>query len=402
MRFFLGGVPFGCDNIGDEAILAGTIKILRGLFEGCQIRVSTSEPEETARLHGVECVPLIGFKGSPKKLTSHLADCDAYIWTGATGLSDYPKTALNLLQTARLSGVKTLLLGVGMDSVLNPAFFKLGQSGLKKSKLLSLLTGNRIDVVNLWENHKELSMRKRIARELAECDFISVRDNESLSELRKCGLQAPVSVAGDAAFIFRNPDDANLAQLEPQVREALLSGCENIAVCVSSQRAVRDLDGLVDVFDALLQKPNRNIFFTPMNPLTDYALMSDIRDRMADTSHAFLVKNFVDYKTAIAVFSHCNAVVSSRLHMLILGANVSSPIVGISRGSKIDNFLGEFGLTPAGNFEKFDKRRLIDYVERAIVSRENFKIRRDAAYARFDDRRAQSDCLMKAVLFSQR
>ena len=27
MRFFLGGVPFGCNNIGDEAILAGVVKI---------------------------------------------------------------------------------------------------------------------------------------------------------------------------------------------------------------------------------------------------------------------------------------------------------------------------------------------------------------------------------------
>ena len=31
MKILLGGVPFGCDNIGDEAILASVIGLVRGI-----------------------------------------------------------------------------------------------------------------------------------------------------------------------------------------------------------------------------------------------------------------------------------------------------------------------------------------------------------------------------------
>ena len=50
IKFFLGSVPFGCDNIGDEAILESTIEILRRNFPHCQICVATAKPTETAKL----------------------------------------------------------------------------------------------------------------------------------------------------------------------------------------------------------------------------------------------------------------------------------------------------------------------------------------------------------------
>ena len=50
IKFFLGSVPFGCDNIGDEAILEAIIQILRRNFPKSQICVATAKPEETAKL----------------------------------------------------------------------------------------------------------------------------------------------------------------------------------------------------------------------------------------------------------------------------------------------------------------------------------------------------------------
>lgn len=63
MRFFLGGVPFGCDNIGDEAILECIVSIIRRNFPSASITVSTAKPKETARLLGVDCVELFAFDG---------------------------------------------------------------------------------------------------------------------------------------------------------------------------------------------------------------------------------------------------------------------------------------------------------------------------------------------------
>lgn len=50
----------------------------------------------------------------------------------------------------------------------------------------------------------------------------------------------------------------------------------------------------------------------------------------------------------------CDAIVSSRLHLLILAGNVQTPIIGVERGSKIRNYLRLFGLTPVCTVDDFN------------------------------------------------
>ena len=60
----------------------------------------------------------------------------------------------------------------------------------------------------------------------------------------------------------------------------------------------------------------------------------------------------------------CDVIVSSRLHLLILAANVRTPLVGIARGSKVSNFLKNFDLTPAGNVDQCDFAKIESEIER--------------------------------------
>ena len=137
MKLLLGGVPLGCDNIGDEAIIASVVALLRSLFSDVEITVCTKDRDGTAQKLNVETAPLYGFPPEPQMddFSQFVKRFDAYIWFGATGLSDYPDTALPLLAAARKQGVKTIVWCVGMDSQLNPAFFKVHG---KKRLLLSL------------------------------------------------------------------------------------------------------------------------------------------------------------------------------------------------------------------------------------------------------------------------
>ena len=68
-------------------------------------------------------------------------------------------------------------------------------------------------------------------------------------------------------------------------------------------------------------------------------------------------------------------IVSSRLHLLILGLNNLVPGVGIARGSKIEQFLSLFGLTTAGTNDARDLPRLTGSVERAQAHQDEFKRR---------------------------
>ena len=124
MKILLGGIPLGCDNIGDEAIIAGVVKMLKESLPGVALTVATADPA-TADLLGVAVVPPFGFAGkSLDGFAEAVRAHDAYIWCGATGLSDYPHVALDLLETAQNAGVPTYIWGVGMDDELNPVFFR--------------------------------------------------------------------------------------------------------------------------------------------------------------------------------------------------------------------------------------------------------------------------------------
>ena len=161
MKILLGGIPLGCDNIGDEAIIAAVVKMLKESVPGVELTVATADPA-TSGLLGVKVVPPYGFAdhsldGFDETVRAH----DAYIWCGATGLSDYPHVALDLLEIAQKAGVATYVWGVGMDDELNPVFFKAHG---KRRLVLSLL-----GLVGWYERRLRARLSQRIAAILPRC-----------------------------------------------------------------------------------------------------------------------------------------------------------------------------------------------------------------------------------------
>lgn len=46
----------GFDNLGDEAILVGMVRLLRHYLPGAEITVLSRDPQQTGREHGVAAV----------------------------------------------------------------------------------------------------------------------------------------------------------------------------------------------------------------------------------------------------------------------------------------------------------------------------------------------------------
>ena len=400
MRFFLGGVPFGCNNIGDEAILAGVIEILRRNFKDCKITVSTGTPQETASLLHVETVPLYGFKQEYplSGLIPHLKQCDAFVWAGATGLSDYPQMGISILRQAQHLGLKTVVWAVGMDSQLNPAFFKLAGKKLFLSKVLNTLAFNKINFTHIIEEKIIRQMKNMIASTLFNCGLIICRDPESQQALMDCSPKLPVTVGADSALIFNNPNLNDLSHLDAIIQENLMGNYEKIGFCISAQRQISNTESLINSMDKLLESPNRRMFFIPMNPRTDFCLMKELRNRMRNKDRSFLMENCEQPKHVLALVSKCSVVVSSRLHLLILSANTGTPIVGISRGSKIDNFLAQFELKSAGSVYNCDFDLLIQQTESLISNPLPFKQKRDLVYKSLYERLSKAESLLSEYI----
>lgn len=373
VNVLLGGVPFGRNNVGDEAILECVVSIVRQVCPNARITVSTDNPAETRSRLGVETVPLFGFEApfDPLEMERCLAAADVFMWAGATGLSDYPEIPLKMLRIAHEKGTKTVVWGVGMNDELNPYIYKV-LPGKKRTLLnvLSRLLFRKIDFVTRLEEKKEKRARNAIVAELNRADLVVLRDPPTLAAVHACGDVPHAMVGADSAELLE-PAAWNEIVLTHEARRMLESGARKIGLCISAQRKLVHEQELIEFLDRLADQDYR-IIFLPMNHSTDAPLMQNLRDRMRNHEHSVVVGGRRTPREILAIAGHMDLVISSRLHLLILASVLHVPIIGISRGSKVDNFLAPFGHTSAGSVDACDFDHIQNEIDRLIDSRAEF------------------------------
>ena len=367
MKILLGGIPLGCDNIGDEAIIAGVVKMLKESVPGVELTVATNDPA-TAQLLGVEVVPPfgfadVGFEGFAAVARRH----DAYIWCGATGLSDYPDVALDLLEKAQREGVATFVWGVGMDDELNPVFFKVHG---KKHLALSLF-----GLVGWYERRLREKLRRRIASILPRCKGVWLRDPQSAAMLASTGF-AGAGIAADTAILIENGKCRMENELDNSTFSILHSQFPTLGLCISTQRQVADLAGLKGLI-AAVRDSGAKVIGIPMNPKTDRALLESLGVECIPGTTP---------EAVMEAAAKCDVVLSSRLHLLILAANVGTLGLGIARGSKLANWLSNFGRTVEGSVYDCDWKLVTEHVLAALADRGDWGKVRNDAYARLNAR----------------
>ena len=353
MRLLLGSIPLGCDNVGDEAIIAGVVKMLKESLPGVELTVATDDPA-TAALLGVNVVPVFGFRdvgflGFAEEVRRH----DAYIWCGATGLSDYPHVGLELLERAQKAGVPTFVWGVGMDDELNPVFFKVAG---KRRALLSLF-----GLVGWYERHLRSRLKRRIARTLPRCRGVWLRDPQSAAMLASMGFPN-AGITADSAILLSVPHSPFPVPHSPPT----------LGLCISTQRQVVDLGGVKRLI-AAVRASGARVLGIPMNIKTDRALLESLG---VECSPGTTPEAVMDAAAG------CDVVLSSRLHLLILAANVGTLGLGIARGSKLANWLSNFGQSVVGSVYECDWDKVAEQVLAALKDRGDWDSVRAAAYER--------------------
>ncbi len=402
IRILLGAVPFGENNVGDEAILECVLGIVRSAAPEADIAVSTHDREATAAKLGVRTVPLFGFERphTPSELTSAMSDADVFIWSGATGLSDYPENAVALLNAARAAGAKTALWNVGMNAELNPAKYRV-LPGRRRRLLESVtrLSKHRLDAIALQEAHWQAHARRRVKEGVDAADLVVTRDYPSRDELLRCGVSRPIWVGADSAI--RTPTTP-LEQLTlPEEARRILEGPERkVGVCISAQREVRQRRDLVQFLDQLVEDGTTRILFIPMNPITDASLMAGLQREMKYPERTGLVSGRYEPADISAISSRLDVVISSRLHLLILASIHHVPLIGIARGSKVDNYLAPYGLRPAGSVDVCRFPELYQETQRLLAERESFERVSRRVFVELERRLTEATAQLEQLLSS--
>ena len=373
LKILLGGVPFGRNNVGDEAIMECVVNMLKSLCPTAEICVSTDDPTATAAKLHVETIQLFGFAPpfSQTLMEERLALSDVFIWPGATGLSDYPEIPLSMLEIAHRAGTKTIVWGVGMNDELNPFKYRL-LPGKRRTMLglFSLLCFQKRDFIQRAEQQAEARARNQIVKQLNAADLVVLRDPETLTAVQGCGEVPQAIVGADPAEQLKASPWEQI-ELAAHARSLLESGERKVGLCISAQRQLVHQQELIEFLDRLAESQHK-IIFLPMNPETDAALMKNLYAQMQHKDCAAVIEGRRESGEVLAIADRLDLVISSRLHLLILASSVHVPIIGISRGSKVDNFLAPFGQLSAGTVDACDFEHMQNELDRLIDCRDEF------------------------------
>jgi polysaccharide pyruvyl transferase WcaK-like protein len=300
-----------------------------------------------------------------------IAEADVFVWAGATGLSDYPEIPLAMLDIAHRAGTRTVVWGVGMNTELNPHIYRV-MPGRRRTLLTacSWLTLRRIDFIQNVEEAAELRARRKIVEQLNQTDLVVLRDPETLAAVHACGDVPHAFVGADSAELLK-PARWEEVALSREARAILESDVRKVGLCISAQRQLVHEKELIDFLDQLAEK-DHHIVFLPMNHVTDAPLMERLQQQMQNRDDSVVIQGKRMPREILAIADRLDLVISSRLHLLILASVQHVPIIGISRGSKVDNFLAPFGHTSAGSVEECDFEHMQNELDRLIDSRAEF------------------------------
>ena len=312
---------YGFRNLGDEAILAGMLGLLREEFPRGRWTVVSGDPPDTRARHGVAAID----RTHVPAVLSAAYRAGMVIVGGGGLLSDqYGFRPQHVL--SREAG--------DIPGYLGPALAAAAVG--RPVALWGVGVGPFID-------DRSRRWVKAMARSASAC---TVRTEHDRAELESLGVEDPV-VVGDPAWLIRQSD------LPPEVNAAV-SGLPRPLVAVAprswgeaAMQAGRER-ALAEALDAFCQAQGGSVLFVPMQELgsdefDDRRCCERIMERMSVTE-AHITAPDLDPGQLVTAFGRSDLALNMRLHGTILAAMGRTPSVSISYDPKVTRMASVLGL----------------------------------------------------------
>lgn len=298
---------YGYGNRGDDALLSAILDDFGRISDTFSPIVLSHRPEITKSEYGVESINRFNIF----KMRRAMKRAKLFIAGGGSLIQDVTSTKslmyyLYCIRLAKSLGLKVMLYANGIGPVIK----------------------NR--------------NRKKAAEVLNLADVITLRDADSLDFLKSLGVTKPqISVTADPAFGIKKGDDGAARKILSDM------GVEGGFVCVSV-RALTEKDGsfingLAGMMDYISESYGVTPLFIPMQYERDMRVSRAVAERMK--SSAVLVSRALSVSEIIGLISLSEAVIALRLHMLIFGAALGIPAMGINYDPKVKGFLDSMSLS---------------------------------------------------------
>jgi polysaccharide pyruvyl transferase WcaK-like protein len=293
---------YGYRNVGDDAMLAGLLELLRNR----RVTVVSRAPAETSAMHGV---PSVGLGSAARALRAHRS---VVIGGGA-------------------------LFGRDMGRVgrLLPAF-----------GLLAAKSGRQVFIegVSLDRNGRGVVADRAVRELLRAAGRVVVRDSQSAEAASEMGIDA--SIAPDLSAhmpLAPTPAGRQLLRLaKVQFRSPIVALCVTAVNCEVAERLepalIEAIESLAEV-EWCLVPFSQHPFVASHNDLLFARRIQSLAPQVR------IVDGHYHPALVMAMLRHASVVVGMRYHSLVFAERLQLPLVPISYATKCDSWLKERGLT---------------------------------------------------------
>jgi polysaccharide pyruvyl transferase CsaB len=290
---------YGFENLGDEAVLAGIISLLKKRNKELELTVLSASPEKTAARYGVNAVS----RNSLIQISHAFAEADLFISGGGSLLQDITGSLsvpyyLAIFWFAKLQGLKT-------------AFYAQGVGPLKKkwSHWLTAFSLNRFD-------------------------FLGVRDQASKELLKEIGVKKELKLTTDPVFALYNMVNVVRQKIKGEI---------NIGVSVRPWSADY-IEELAKGLNSYAERYKCKFVLLPMHKGSDEKTAQKLQKFL--TAETELVELSHEPEKALKSFSQLDLFVGVRLHSLIFALLNQIPSLALSYDPKIEGLMEELDYLP--------------------------------------------------------
>ncbi len=321
---------YGYGNAGDDAILKSILQSVRGLDETVPITVLAKNTESIKKRYRVDSVYTLNIW----KMLFAMRRSRLYINGGGTLIQNATSHRslwyyLFTLWAARLLGNKVDMYGCGIGPV----------TGRRNVKLVAKVLNRSVDTITL-------------------------REPDSVQELESYGVVRPqIILSSDPALaLTRAPAEDTEFYLK---KHGLTPGGHYLCFML---RTWYGFDKKAEAIAKCAEHAYSTYGLTPV--FLSLNIFHDIRAAQQVTSHLSCPYHIIDDgaepELLISALSYMDAVVSMRLHGLILSSLSGVPLVGVSYDPKIGSFLKYLGTGSCIDLDDVTAENLIAAVDEAV------------------------------------
>lgn len=329
-RILISGY-YGFANAGDEAMLTAILKALRSTDSSVRMTVISGNPQATEKLHKVRSI----HRFSPISIFSAMSKADLLLSGGGSLLQDVTSKRsllyyLSILALGKLLRRKVMLFAQGIGPI------------------------------------KSSFMRRLTKYVCSSVDLITVRDRDSLYELRRLGVpDSKVLLTADAVL--------TLPQETKDYGRSLLEQFyipKNKMLIAISVRKWRDDDSylleIAKAADRLIDERHAHIVLLPLQYPLDVETCQRVQQLMVHKTESTVLAADCDTEQFLSLIGNFNVLIGMRLHALIFAAVMGVPFVAVSYDPKIDGFVKDVNGITAGRVADLQADNIINCVRKAL------------------------------------